>query len=36
MPLICIPQYARHSGKCKEVSDSTIEELIFGEYAQKR
>lgn len=26
----------RHSGKYKEVSDSTIEELMFEEYAQKK
>lgn len=29
MSLICVPQSARHSGKCKEVSDSTIKELAW-------
>ena len=29
MSLICVPQCARHSGKCREVSDSAIKELAW-------
>ena len=29
MSLICVSQLARHSGKCKEVSDPTLEQFAW-------
>lgn len=37
MSLLCVPQSARHSGKCKDISDSPREELAwyFGNLCRK-